>query len=145
MRREFDGSFAASVETPAPRASLLGVRIADQRHVLSLADVQTVARAGVVTPAPSHRRELVGITALRNRIVPVFDLAALVGAAPDPRADWLVLASGHPIAFAVGAVDGYLTVPQTAVAGATVTVDGVGLPLVDLRRIVENLARKEAR
>jgi purine-binding chemotaxis protein CheW len=143
LRRDFDGAFALAAHAPEPREAMLGVRVGGEVCMLPLADIQTVMRAGVVTPAPSSRRELVGVAAVRGRIVPVFDLAALLGAAADTSRDWLVIAQGHPVAFAVAAVDGYVAVPRAAIVGTTVTLDGVARPIVPLGRMVEDLTRKE--
>jgi chemotaxis signal transduction protein len=143
LRREFDDSFARAAATPRPHVALLSISVAGASYVVLLDEIHSVTRAGIITPAPSARRELVGITAVRGKIVAVLDLAMLLGHPRASAAPWLVLVKGHAVAVAVDRVDGYLTVPRVALAGDSVAIDGGLRAVVPLATLVSRLVEKE--
>ncbi len=106
LRREFDESFArAPIEAEAHEA-MLRIAVHGRPYVVSLSEIQNVTRAGLVTPAPSARRELVGISAVRGRITAVFDLATLLGHPRAATAAWLLHLRAQGVAMAVESVEG---------------------------------------
>jgi len=140
LRGDFDRSFAA----PPPAAAtaltdLLAIRVGGDPYAVRLADVSALVVDRQATPLPAAAPELLGVAGLRGLVVPVYDLATLLGypGAPAPR--WLVLAAGTPpVALAFDGVDGHLRVPPEAIAapqastGEVVrTADGVRI-VVDL-------------
>ena len=63
-------------------------RVAGEAYAVSVSHVLEVANLGEVTPVPGARREVLGVRNLRGKILPVIDLAALLGtsrAAPPVR------------------------------------------------------------
>jgi len=63
-------------------------RVAEEAYAVSVSHVLEVANLGEVTPVPGARREVLGVRNLRGKILPVIDLAALLGtsrAAPPVR------------------------------------------------------------
>jgi len=143
LRREFDESFARAAAMAEPHVALLSIAVGGSSYVVPLDEIHNVARAGLITPAPSTRRELVGITAVRGKIVAVLDLAMLIG---HPRATspaWLLLAKGHAVAVAVDRVDGYVTVPRVALTGDSVAIDGGVRAVVPVAALVSRLVEKE--
>jgi chemotaxis signal transduction protein len=63
-------------------------RVAEEAYAVSVLHVLEVASLGEVTPVPGSRREVLGVRNLRGKILPVIDLAALLGtrhAAPPGR------------------------------------------------------------
>lgn len=159
LREAFDVSFAAP---PAPRhddlVDLLAVTAGHDRLAVPLAAMAGLVTDRVVTPLPGSPPELIGVAGLRGHLVPVYDLATLLGRTPAaersaPR--WLLLAAGSPV-FAVAAdrVDGHLRVPPDAIAepdsatasasatGAVVHVGGVPRPVVDMPAIRATVAMR---
>lgn len=69
-------------------------------HVLEVADL------GVVRAVPGARREILGIRNLRGQILPVADLASLLGIPRPARAGLLLVAEagGHLAGFAIDEV-----------------------------------------
>lgn len=108
LRREFDDAFA---RTPAPIAEaparLLAIRAGGAPFALRLDELAGVARDEAVAPVPGGPPELVGIAAIRGRIVPVFDLAALLGLeATGRRLRWLAVARAEdPVALSFERVE----------------------------------------
>lgn len=159
LRQAFDVSFAAP---PATRhddlVDLLAVTVGHEPLAVPLAAMAGLVTDRVVTPLPGSPPELVGVAGLRGQLVPVYDLAALLGRAPAaersaPR--WLLLAAGSPV-FAVAAdrVDGHLRVPPDAIAqpdsatgsapatGAVVHVGGAPRAVVDMPAIRATVAMR---
>lgn len=54
-------------------------RIAEEAYAVSVLNVLEVASLGEVTPVPGAPREILGVRNLRGKILPVIDLAALLG------------------------------------------------------------------
>ena len=54
-------------------------RVADEAYAVSVLNVLEVAGLGEVTPVPGAPREILGVRNLRGKILPVIDLAALLG------------------------------------------------------------------
>jgi purine-binding chemotaxis protein CheW len=59
------------------------VRLGAESYALPAAHVREVARCGTLAEIPGAGRHVLGIVNLRGRVVPVFDLAALLGAARE--------------------------------------------------------------
>ena len=92
LREEFDGSFGQPVRPPdAEHAELLTLRAGDRRYALRLTQTSGLHPDRPVTPLPGPLPALLGVAGFGGTIVPVFDLAALLGhPAPDRHA------AGHP-------------------------------------------------
>jgi purine-binding chemotaxis protein CheW len=54
-------------------------RVADESYAVAVTNVLEVADLGEVTPVPGAVREVLGVRNLRGKILPVVDLAALLG------------------------------------------------------------------
>jgi purine-binding chemotaxis protein CheW len=54
-------------------------RVAQEAYAISVLNVLEVAGLGEVTPVPGAPREILGVRNLRGKILPVIDLAALLG------------------------------------------------------------------
>jgi len=53
--------------------------VAEEAYAVSVLNVLEVASLGEVTPVPGAPREILGVRNLRGKILPVIDLAALLG------------------------------------------------------------------
>jgi len=111
--------------------------------------VAEVAGLGEVRAVPGARPELLGIQNLRGQILPVFDLALLLGiprTAPPSRL-LVVEASGCQAGFAVDEVSGIGDLPDPGedtgsdlLAGATLS-DGDLIGVIDVTRVIDSLDR----
>ena len=86
---------------------------------------------------------LLGVAGFSGQIVPVYDLAALLGHPVPDRPRWLVLAGGAPpLALAFHELDGHLRVPagtilagsrqDTGILRGMVPLPGGTRPIVDV-------------
>jgi purine-binding chemotaxis protein CheW len=90
-----------------------------------------------------------GLAGLRGKMVPVFDLAAVLGASAASPPGWLVVTQGEPpVAWAFDALDRLVHVPADAVRPAagsvaglthTVAIDGVAHAVLNLPTLVATL------
>jgi purine-binding chemotaxis protein CheW len=117
LRAEFDGSFGQPVRPPyAEHAELLAIRAGGRRYALRLAQTSGLHPDRPITPLPGPVPALLGLSGFGGTIVPVYDLAALLGHPGSDRPRWLVLAAGTPpLALAFEGLDGHLRVPAAAI------------------------------
>ena len=152
LAREFDGAFALAHRELPPEIDLLAITLGDERYGLRTADIAGVFVDRAITRVPSPRRALLGIAGFRGAIVPVFDLAVLLGypAAAAPR--WIAIAAGAPVAFAFERFDGHVRAPQAAIATHdrprahvrdVLADDTRSLPLLDVASVLRALAAQD--
>ena len=67
-------------------------RVAEEAYAVSVLNVLEVASLGEVTPVPGAPREILGVRNLRGKILPVIDLAALLGTRRGQPAHRLLVA-----------------------------------------------------
>lgn len=151
LRGAFDRSFA---EPPPQRVAefddLLAVRMAGRRYALRLAETSGLFPHRSVTPLPGPVPALLGVAGFGGAVVPVYDLAAVLGGAvaEDPR--WLVLARGTPaVALAFVELDGHLRVPSATIVREAAGVPGGGclrgmVPLPDGTRPIIDVSAVRA-
>jgi purine-binding chemotaxis protein CheW len=154
MASAFDAGFARAPEVGAGELlDVLAIRLGNAPHALRLAQVGGLYARRAITALPSPLPELLGLVSLRAAIVPVYDLAALLGRPAQEAPRWLVLAAGAPVALAFDALDGYRRLaPEAIEAGPgklgpahsaeLVRVDGELKPMVDLRAVLERIAAR---
>ncbi|HEY3255828.1 MAG TPA: chemotaxis protein CheW [Polyangiaceae bacterium] len=155
LRQDFDQSFARAAGGAQPsQLDFLSVRVAGDPYAIRLSEVQSLHADRKLVAAPSLLPELLGVSGFRSILTPVYDLAHLLGYAPQPMARWLaVVQSAAPIAFAFGDFDSHLRVsldrvsaPEAAGGGAAVggAVQDAGrtLPLLHLPSLVEAIAQR---
>ncbi|KUL37603.1 chemotaxis protein CheW [Actinoplanes awajinensis] len=122
LRADFDHSFAVPARTLDDEAvELLAVGVGGRPYALRLSQTSGLHPDRPVVPLPSSVPALRGLAGFAGVVIPVYDLAALLGhpIPEDPR--WLVLAAGGPpLALAFQQLDHHVRVPATAV------VDGSG-------------------
>jgi len=117
LRQAFDRSFAL----PPSRASeevvdLLMLRVAGDPYAILLRDIAGIVTGGRVVPVPADTPELLGLVGLRGSIVPVFDLATILGYAPSPGSPrWMILCGAQePLALAFTDFEGCLQLPTSS-------------------------------
>lgn len=119
LRTDFDRSFAEPARDHDDQyAELLAVRAGGRPYALLLSQASGLFSDRPVTPLPGPQPALLGLAGFGGTIVPVYDLAALLGHPVPERPRWLVLAAGSPqLALAFHHLDGHLRVPATAILG----------------------------
>jgi purine-binding chemotaxis protein CheW len=144
LRREFDGSFALARTASPEHEDILAIQFGGDPHALRLADIAGLFVDRPITPLPSRRPEVLGLAGFRGAILPVFDLAAVLGYTASRAPRWLVVAAAAPIAFAFEALIGHHRVDRRAVSGEVVDVDGRTWPLVALASVVTTVGGASA-
>ena len=117
LREAFDRSFAQAPSTEAAAVeNLLAIKLGADPYVLRMSEVSGLFADKKVTRLPSPVSELSGIAGFRGAVLPVYDLAMLLGypRAISPR--WLVVIAVTPVAVAFEEFDGYVTPREEAVA-----------------------------
>ena len=152
LRRAFDESAAPPVATPAPQTGValeewLGLRLGGDRFAARLTDIDGLEAEQRVLPLPAAKPELLGLTTVRGRLIPVFDLAALLGRR-DVLGDhhWLLLAGAErPVALAFTALETYLRIAPPAphrspcphpYATTAITAEGSEWAVLEVPKIV---------
>jgi purine-binding chemotaxis protein CheW len=131
------------------------VKAAGEAYAVAVGHVLEVAELGQVRPVPGARPELLGIKSVRGQILPVVDLARLLGVHRAARPARLLVAEarGFRVGFAIDEVTGIggLEGPEELgepapgtesglLAGATLS-DGELVGVVDVLRVFDSLDR----
>jgi purine-binding chemotaxis protein CheW len=159
LRHAFDSAFAL----PPPArdddlVDLLAVTVGADALAVPLAAMAGLVADRAVTPLPGSPPDLIGVAGLRGHLVPVYDLAGVLGSGrargPENTVRWMVLAAGSPaFAVAVDRVDGHLRVPRDAIAdpvdgsgprGAVVHTAAGARPVVDLTAVRHRVTARAA-
>jgi purine-binding chemotaxis protein CheW len=113
LREQFDHSFAEPARRhDVEHVELLAVRAGGLPYALRLSQTSGLHPDRPVTPLPGPLGALLGVAGFGGTIVPVYDMAALLGHPVPARPRWLVLAAGDPpLALAFHDLDGHVRVP----------------------------------
>jgi chemotaxis signal transduction protein len=116
LRRTFDRSFieVQHIESVATE-DFLAIHVGGDPYVLRLAEVAGLHAERKITALPSRVGELKGLAGFRGAMLPVYDLAALLGYRPSSEARWMVIAADTPIALAFDTFDRHCRLPRAAV------------------------------
>ncbi len=117
LRNEFDSSFADPVRPhDEDQVELLAIRAGGRPYALRLSHTSGLYPDRPVTALPGPLPSLLGVAGFGGGILPVYDLAALLGHPAGDRPRWLVLAAGSPpLAFAFGDLDGHVRIAAEAI------------------------------
>jgi chemotaxis signal transduction protein len=146
LRTDFDNSFAEPVRDHDEEAvELLAIRAGQRPYALRLAQTAGLHPDRPVTPLPGPLPALLGLAGFAGTVVPIYDLAALLGHPVAERPRWLVLATGTPpLGLAFHELDGHVRVPAGAIVAedaaqgrrgclrGMVDLDGASRPIVDV-------------
>ncbi len=133
LRREFDLSFAQAprMETEQ-RANLLAIRIGGDPYAIRVSDIGGIHADCHIMPLPTPIPELLGVAGFRGQIVPVYDLAALLGYARAASPRWLVLLwqrESEAVALAFETFEMHFSVSQVHIVQAPTSIPSpTGLP-----------------
>jgi len=129
LRGEFDRSFTQPARRhDVEHVELLSIVAGGRRYAMRLSQTSGLFPDRPVTALPGPLPALLGVAGFGGTIVPVYDLAALLGHALPERPRWLVLAAGAPaLALAFHELDGHVQVPiESIIAGTFGARDSLG-------------------
>lgn len=116
LKRAFDQGFA---QVPAPtsrnQVNLLAISLAGAPYALELKDIAGLYANKKITRIPARARGLLGVAGFRGAILPIYDLAALVGLPASERPRWFAIVAGAELAVAFETFDGHVSVPVESV------------------------------
>ncbi|QPQ55822.1 purine-binding chemotaxis protein CheW [Allosphingosinicella flava] len=104
-------------------ALFLIVDIADERVAIPASDVQSVVELEGLTPVPGSAPHILGLSALRSRVLTVVDCRRALSLAPhdEARREAIVVSiSGHLYALLVDRVDDVVEIDDTVSPVSTV-------------------------
>jgi len=115
LRRAFDRSFAAPLDGETrDTVDLVAIRVGEDPYALRMSDIAELHMDVKTTPCPGPLAELLGIAGFRGALVPVYDLAALLGSVPSGRS-WTVMSRNRQVAFAFTGFEGQLRLDPTTI------------------------------
>ncbi|WP_229072636.1 chemotaxis protein CheW [Actinoplanes sp. DH11] len=137
LRTDFDRSFAEPARTVgADSVELLAIGVGGRPYALRLSQASGVHPDRAVTALPTPVPALLGVAGFAGAVVPVYDLAALLGHPIPERPRWLVLTTGAPpLALAFHRLDHHLRVPVVDVVEGSIGDAGPGTYLQGLVRL----------
>lgn len=151
LRRTFDAAFAAPVVASERTIALLSIRVGQEPLALRVADVSSIRLAGEIVPLPGAPAEILGLAGIRGRVLPVYDLGALLGRGAGTGARWLAITGAPSVALAFAAFEGQLLAPEASVvpaAGsdrmvrAVATISGAARAVIDLDAVHAEIVRR---
>jgi purine-binding chemotaxis protein CheW len=125
------------------------LRVASEEYAMPVEHVLRVAHLGAVTAIPGSPPEILGVQNLNGQILPVVDLALLLGMANPARPTRLLVAeaTGRQAGFAVTEVSEVGELPDPTeetesglLAGATLA-GGNLIGVIDLPQVFDSLER----
>lgn len=111
LRTEFDRGFAEAPAAPVETVAILSVRAGATTLALRRAQLARVHVALPLVRLPTRARGLLGVVAVRGRVLPAWDLGMLAGRGAATRPRWFAIAAGEPLALAFDELLAHLHVP----------------------------------
>ncbi|APR85748.1 Hypothetical protein A7982_11097 [Minicystis rosea] len=159
LRRAFDERFAEPI-TPhvEARERFLLVDVGGARVALRVAELAGIHAAGKIVRVPGGAPGLLGITGIRGRVAPVFDLAALLDVAPSARARRFLVLAGPSVevALLIAEMEGWVEIARTEVravvgdaggphATEIIAVAGAHVPILSIPSVLREIAERTPR
>jgi purine-binding chemotaxis protein CheW len=125
------------------------VRVGTEAYALPVESVLEVAEPGAITPVPGASASVLGVRNLRGQVLPVFNLAAVLGVQADRTQPRLLVAedNGRRAGFTIDEVRDVGTLPEptdtsdsTLLAGASLTAEGL-VGVIDVPALFDALER----
>jgi chemotaxis signal transduction protein len=110
LRGNFDREFALPPRsTSVQTIGFLAIRLGAEPYAIRTAELIEVQVAPKLVALPGARREMVGLAGIRGRLVPVYDLAALVSHDEPEAKSWLAICgTDQPLGLTFDEVLGYI-------------------------------------
>jgi chemotaxis signal transduction protein len=128
------------------------VRLGAESYAVAVEHVIEVAELGELSPVPGAHGSVLGVRNLRGDVLPVFDLASVLGIAGDSLPQWLLIAEQGSLraGFAIDEVTDVGTLPPVGEETQSKLLSGAALDdsglvgVVDVERLFASLAVEEA-
>jgi purine-binding chemotaxis protein CheW len=156
LRAEFDAAFSRPPGAEAAETvELLTLRLGGDSFAVRLADTAGLFADQRITPVPGPLSDFHGLAGVRGALVPVYDLAALMGYPRSMQPRWLITARRSVVGFVFDTFLGQLRVETTSLAahsagisdeaGEVVRTPAFSGPVIQLNSIIHALSRRTAR
>lgn len=153
LRRAFDSAFVLPPRVPPPAQAVLAVRVGKNPFIVRVAELDGLRTGLSIVMLPSAMPEFLGVANLRGTIVPVYDLAGLLGHERSSNPRWFALAGGTGLtALAFDAFEAHLRLEETQaidredVEGAPVRggvrIDGIVRRLIHIPGVLTTIAQR---
>jgi purine-binding chemotaxis protein CheW len=128
------------------------VRLGKESYAVAVEHVIEVAELGELSPVPGAQDSVLGVRNLRGDVLPVFDLASVLGIAGDGDPPWLLVTEHGSLraGLAIDEVTDVGTIPPVGeetqsnlLAGAALDDSGL-VGVIDVERLFAALAEAEA-
>jgi chemotaxis signal transduction protein len=145
LRGAFDGEFAAAPRAPQHGLrDVLCIRVGGEPYAIRLDDIASLHAELRIVALPTRAPELLGAAAIRATVVPIYDLAIVLGAAGAVAQRWAVVHRGGRAGFAFEGYDGHARVAETTISAAAqrghiagqLVIDGQPRLIVDLGSVL---------
>lgn len=128
------------------------LRVAGESYAFAVEDVLEVAELGDIAPVPGSDGSVLGVQNLRGEVLPVFDLASVLGIARVGVAQRLLVVEhdGRRAAFAIDEVLDVAELPapteeaESALLHGAALDDGGLVGVVDVAQLFRTLAGEDA-
>ena len=155
LRQDFDNTFASPLLGPGQdRESLITLRVAGEALAVKTLDIAGLAKRRRLTPLPTRVRGLLGTTALRGALLPVYDLAVILGFTASAReGSWLMITGTEtPVALTFDEFEGQVNIERTCLyesdgsrdherLSLLARIGTAHLPVIDIPGIVEEIRK----
>jgi purine-binding chemotaxis protein CheW len=126
------------------------MRVGGEQFALPVEHVREIARLGAISPVPGAGNVVLGVRNLRGQVLPVFDLAALLGVAGGGRPARVVVAEegGQRAGLAIDAVTDVAGLPDanrdtdSEFLSGTALADGDPVGVIDVARLFAALQER---
>jgi chemotaxis signal transduction protein len=124
------------------------MRLGGESYAVPVEHVLEVAELGKLSPVPGAHRSVLGIRNLRGEVLPVFDLASVLGITGDGRRNCLLVTEHGSVraGFAIDEVTDVGTLPSLVEGTESKLLKGAALDdsgligVIDLERVFATLA-----
>jgi chemotaxis signal transduction protein len=117
LRAAFDRTFVeAQHYDSVATADFLSIQVGGDPYMLRLSEIAGFFADKKVTRLPSRVGELSGVSGFRGTMLPVYDLAALLGYPIAKSARWMAITAEVPVALAFDSFDGHFRFATDAIA-----------------------------
>lgn len=124
MRENFDHGFALPAHRKDETSEdLLLIRLGHLPYALRMSEVAGLQRSAGVTPLPGPLATLIGMASHRNRVLPVYDLAALLGQPVSQDPTWQIVTQAPAVILAIDEFERHIRCPRSAIATQTLAED----------------------
>ncbi len=155
LRAAFDSAFAAPYAAQhRATTDYVAIRLGGHVHAVALNEIAGLYSRIAIVPCPSPLPELLGLAGFRGALVPVYDLAALLGH-PPVAGRWLALLADRSVALAFDEFEEHFRVDTADLAVTpsngrhhihTIARSGEhAWPVIDLASLVGALRQRAAR